>query len=438
MKNIEFSHTQAASYLVPLGMRDRWRAWPFLLLMFCSGLPLTYNLEAARPMSVADTEELTLAATASQNTANSIFFVMFISTLYLIAGSTLLRNPKTVIALLLRQWPVLLLMLFIGASTLWSYTPEKVLINTVHNIGIMFIAIGAALHYRNSPWDFPRQLGIVVGINMIFHLIAVLLIPTYAIDWQGRWHGLAPHPNTLGALSFVVLWCNAAVIIFRKTEHKLMHAMFALFAIVAMLGANSMTTMLCSVFTLITMLMIKNMQYLTPRQRLAFSVIASVCFLTPIIVFSTGLVSLDDFLEMLGRDSQLTGRLSLWDIATQAISEKLFFGWSFDDHVHLVRVSNMAFPNFHNGILDLAVSGGLIAVLLFLLILMITVRDYFQKTKLGHEILPFSLSFLLTYLVYNFTEATLVSPRSQMWIIFLTLVFFGACKKKGSSMYLPV
>ena len=435
MKSIGYSPLSVASHQASPGLRDRWKAWPFLLLMFCSGLPLTYNLEVARPMTIADTEELTIAATASQNTANSIFFVIFISSLYLLAGSTILRNPKMVIALLFRQWPVMLLMLFIGASALWSYTPEKVLINTVHNVGIMFIAIAAALHYRNAPWDFPRQLGVVVGINMLFHLIAVLLIPSYAIDWQGRWHGLAPHPNTLGALSFVVLWCNAAVVIFGKTKHKLLHAMFALFAITAMVGANSMTTMLCSVFTLITMLMIRNMQYLAPRQRLAFAVIASCFFLTPMIIFSTGLASLDDFLEMLGRDSQLTGRLSLWDIAIQAISEKFLFGWSFDDHVHLVRVSNMAFPNFHNGLLDLAVSGGLIAVLLFLLILTMTARDYFKSSKLGREILPFSLSFLLTYMIYNFTEATLVSPRSQMWIIFLTLVFFGACRKNSTPLY---
>jgi exopolysaccharide production protein ExoQ len=397
--------------------------------MFCSGLPLTYNLEVARPMTIADTEELTIAATASQNTANSLFFVAFISCLYLIAGSTLFRNPKTVIALLLRQWPVLLLMLFIGASTLWSYAPEKVFINTIHNAGVMFIAIAAALHYRNSPWDFPRQLGIVVGINMLFHLIAVLLIPAYAIDWQGRWHGLAPHPNTLGALSFVVLWSNTAVIIFKKTKHYGLHFIFVLCAIMAMVGANSMTTMLCSVFTIVTMLMIKNMQNLPPRQRIAFSVIASCFFLTPVIIFGTGLANIDDFLEMLGRDSQLTGRLSLWEIAAQAISEKIFLGWSFDDHVHLVRVSNMSFPNFHNGLLDLAVSGGIVAVLLFLLALALTARDYFKSGKVGSEILPFSLSFLLTYMVYNFTEATLVSPRSQLWIIFLTLVFFGACRK---------
>lgn len=428
MKSIDSSGGAFASTIAGSTPTDRWRAWPFLILMLCSGLPLTYQLEAARPMSIADTEELTIAATASQNSANSLLFVIFISTLYLMAGASLIRNPKTVIALMARQWPLFLLMLLIGASSLWSFASEKVLINTVHNLGVMFIAIGAALHYRHSPWELPRQLGIIVGVNMVCHLVAVFLIPSYAIDWQGRWHGLAPHPNTLGALSFVVFWSNAAVILYGKTKQVTLHLIFTCAAMLAMIGANSVTTMLCSLFTLASMLTIKYLHLLAPTRRLAFTLMLA-CFISiPVILFATGLASLDQFLAMLGRDSQLTGRVSLWEIAQQAITDKLWLGWSFDDHVHLVRISNMSFPNFHNGLLDLAVSGGVIAVALFLASLVIMLLDYFKKSKTGYAIMPFSLSFLLTYLIYNFTEATLVSPRSQLWIVFLTLLFLGATR----------
>lgn len=411
--------------------QDRWSALPFFLLMFSAGLPLTYKLEAARPMTVADTAELTLAATASQNTANSLFFVVFISALYLMAAWNIFRKPKTVIALVCRQWPTLLLMLFIAASAFWSYTPEKVLINTVHNIGIMLIAIGVALRYRHDPWLLTEHLGIVVGANMLLQLGAVFIMPSLSIDWQGRWHGFAPHPNTLGALSFVVLWCNAAVLLFKRSRYYFLHFIFVISAVVAMVGANSMTTLMCSTFALLLMFMIQKMRQSKRQHRLVLPVLSLSLGIPIVAIVATKLVSIDTLLNFFGRDSQLTGRISLWEIAFKAISEQLFFGWSFDDHVHLVRVSNMSFPNFHNGILDLAVSGGLVAVLLFFFILISMLRDYFKTSRVGNNIVPFSLSFLLPYMIYNFTEATLVSPRSQMWIIFLALVFLGACRDRS-------
>lgn len=411
-----------------LAQQDKWRALPFLLLMFSAGLPLTYQLEVARTLTVADSAELTMAATASQNTANSVFFVLFICSLYLYAGWTVLQKPKTVAALLSRQWPIFFLVLFIAASTLWSHAPEKVMINIIHNTGTTLITIAAALRYRNNPWLFPKHVGYVVGANMALHLAAVTLMPAYAIDWQGRWHGLAPHANTLGALAFVVLWSNASIVIFQNNDRYRLHLLFSGLAILAMYGANSMTTMTCSVFALTVMLIFHKTKEMNLRQRISFFVLG-MCILVPLLTALFGqMIDMERLLNAFGRDSKLTGRVSLWEDAVKAISENFFLGWSFDDHVYLVRVSNMAFPNFHNGILDLAVNGGIVAVILFLLILMTIVLDYFRPSRIGASIVPFSASFMLTFLVYSFTEANLVSPRAQMWEIFLALAFLGTCK----------
>ncbi|MDO8178882.1 MAG: O-antigen ligase family protein [Undibacterium sp.] len=418
-----------------IASQDKWRAIPFLVLMFSAGLPLTYQLEVARTLTVADSAELTMAATASQNTANSMFFVLFICSLYIFAGWTLLRKPKTVTVLLSRQWPIFFLTLLIAASAFWSHAPEKVMINIIHNVGTTLITIAAALRYRNSPWLFPKHVGYVVGANMVLHMMAVALIPAYAIDWQGRWHGLAPHANTLGALAFVVLWSNASILIFTKNDRYHLHLFFSGLAILAMYGANSMTTMSCSVFVLLLMFTFYKMKKLSFQQRVCFFILG-MCLLIPLATaLISNIINLEHILNAFGRDTKLTGRVSLWEDAVKAISEHPFFGWSFDDHVYLVRVSNMAFPNFHNGILDLAVNGGLIAVMLFILILIIITVDYFKPSKIGASIAPFSASFMLTFLVYSITEANLVSPRAQMWEIFLALAFLGTCKNWSKPVF---
>jgi O-antigen ligase len=413
---------------INVARQDRWAGLPFLVFMFSAGLPLTYQLSVARPMTVADTAEITMATNASQNTGNSLLFVIFICSLYIFSGLKVLRRPNTFVSLLYRQWPILFLTLYIAASTLWSYAPEKVMINSVHCIGTTFIAISAALRYRQTPWLFPKHVGYVVGVNMALQLIAVAIMPAYAIDWQGRWQGLAPHPNTLGAMSFVVLWSNATIVMFTNDDKYRLHLLFSFLALVAMFGANSMTTMACSLFALSVLFSFLKMRAMNTRQRLSFTIMG-LCLILPLMTaLLIKIVNVEAILNAFGRDSNLTGRTSLWQDAVKAISEHLFLGWSFDDHAHLVKVSNMAFPNFHNGILDLAVNGGVVAVMLFLLILITAASDFFKHSRIGASIAPFSSTFILTYLAYSFTEANLVAPRSQMWVMFLALIFLGACK----------
>jgi hypothetical protein len=45
--------------------------------------------------------------------------------------------------------------------------------------------------------------------------------------------------------------------------------------------------------------------------------------------------------------------------------------------------------------------------------------------------IPFSLPFLVAMLIYNLMEATLVTPRNEIWVIFLAIIFLGGCTKKS-------
>jgi len=40
----------------------------------------------------------------------------------------------------------------------------------------------------------------------------------------------------------------------------------------------------------------------------------------------------------------------------------------------------------------------------------------------------YSVPYVLAYMLHNMTEASYVSPRGQMWVIFLALLFLGACR----------
>lgn len=407
---------------------DKWKALPFMLLMLTTNLPLNYKLEPARPLGVADVAELSAAATTGAGGPSSILYALFMACMYGVAAWMLLTKPKATAAVLQRQWPLVLLLFLIFASTLWSEFPDKVMNNVIHNSGMLFIGLAAALRYRHDPWLFPKHLSYVLGINLIFHLIAIAAMPTYTIDWEGRWHGMATHPNSFGVMAFVVLWANTAVLLYKKSETRSIHLLFAALAVVALVGANSVTSIMVSMVSVFLIYTIKKLNALGVGLRFYSSVLAIVFFLAMVIVMVGVAFDLSGLFELFGRDANLTGRTSIWEDAVKAIVDRPLIGWSFDDHAYLIK-QGFAYQSYHNGYLDLAVCGGVVAMVLLVLMLVAWALEFAKSSRVGQIIAPYSASFTIAYLLHNISEASLVAPRSQMWEIFLVLVFLGACKK---------
>jgi O-antigen ligase len=413
---------------VHINRSDRWKAWPFLLLMLSSGLPLNYTLEAARPMTVAEVAEFTQAASSDGNVGNSLLFVLFLGGLYVSSAWMLMKRPKAVGSILHQQWPLALMLIYTAISVTWSYEQTKVLTNIIHSTGLVLMAMAAAMYYRHDPWLFPRQMGYVLGINMIIQVLAVLVVPAYAIDWQSRWHGLTPHPNTLGAMALTTLWANAAVIICKKYDKIFWHVLFSLAAVVAMIGADSVTSMMTSLAVVMFIFFFQQLNKRGAGKNFYVSLFVVGILCISIFILVGNAVDLGGVFKMFGRDTELTGRTSIWESAFQAIQTHPLLGWSFDDHAYLIQ-KGMQYPSYHNGYLDIAVSGGIVAVVLMFFLLITWAAAFAKPSRIAAQIAPFSASYVLAYLIHNLTESSLIAPRGQLWQIFLVLVFIGTCKK---------
>ncbi|MGZ5801377.1 MAG: O-antigen ligase family protein [Burkholderiaceae bacterium] len=396
--------------------------------MLTSGQPLNYTLGPASPMTVDDVAELTQLATSEANRGNSILFVIFLGSLYIISGWMLLRKPKAVGSILQQQWPLVLLLAFIAISVSWSYEQTKVMTNIIHNTGTVLITLAAAMYYRHDPWRFPRQLGYILGFNMFIQILAVLLIPSYAIDWQSRWHGLTPHPNTLGAMAFTTLWANAAVIICKKSDKIFWHAIFILAAIAAMIGADSVTSMMVSLCVLMLIYFFNQLNKRGAGKNFYVSLFVVAILGVAIFILVGNALNLGSVFQLFGRDSDFTGRTSIWESAFKAIREHPLLGWSFDDHAYLIQ-KGMQYPSYHNGYLDITVSGGAASAILMFLLLFTWAIGFAKPSRVAAQIAPFSASYVIAYLIHNLTEASLIAPRGQLWQIFLVLIFLGTCKK---------
>jgi O-antigen ligase len=272
-------------------------------------------------------------------------------------------------------------------------------------------------------------MGLVLGANIALHVAAVLLLPGYAIDWQGRWQGLTVHPNTLGALGLTAFWANAAALASGpRPPHAGWHWLGCGLALAAMFGADSVTSKVCALVTLLLLLGLRRLRRRGAGRDSYLALLAGAVMAFLLFKLLSSAIELGWLYDLLGRDSQLTGRDSVWNDAYQAIRARPLLGWGFDDHAYLIASAGMPYSSYHNGLLDLAVNGGIVSVLLLALLMLTWALRHLQRTLLAPRVAGYAVPFVLTYMMHNMTEASYVSPRGQMWVIFLALLFLGACR----------
>jgi O-antigen ligase len=423
--------TEGMLFLPRQGFVNHWGAIPLMCWIAIVGMPLQRKLEVSQPVWTPDMYASTLAATSNAGSLQSIPFVVFMASIYILAGFMLLRKPKTALSTALRQWPLLLLLLFVATSMLWSSSQEKALINIANNVGVTLVTLAAALRYQTEPWLLPKHLGYVLGFNIFIQLACVMLLPSFAIEWEGRWRGLTGQANELGGIAFCAFWANAVILSKTRNDKYHLHLLFAVCAVTAMIGANSMTSIISSICVLVSICLLAWKSSQRRGKQLFISGIGiSVLIVTIGIVFLGDALDLEKLLGLAGRTGSFTGRTDIWMLATNAISVSPWIGWGFDGNNYLIKITGMPYTSYHNGYLDLLVCGGATGLGLFILILGNWLYQVKKRTRIGSDILPFTVPFIVSMLIYNLMEATLVASRNQMWIIFLVLVFLSCCTKK--------
>lgn len=213
------------------------------------------------------------------------------------------------------------------------------------------------------PLGWLRRLALTLGIALTIHLIAVFTVPTFAIAYDDRWRGLATHSNAFGALAFLSLWANCASLLLEKKD-PWPRALFIAAAVLALYGAQSATSTISALASFVALLLL-----IAPKaKRLWRSMLRAIILAVPVVVlciYALFDVLLEILGPMIGRSADMTGRLALWATAIDLVSLKPILGWGFDNNAAVILETGLPTVHFHNGVLDLAVRGGVVSVTLF-------------------------------------------------------------------------
>ncbi len=137
------------------------------------------------------------------------------------------------------------------------------------------------------------------------------------------------------------------------------------------------------------------------------------------------LTNRDAFLNLLGRDSNLTGRTGVWELVFQSITEKPFLGYGFSafwqvsyQSKRIDQLLNWTVPSSHNTYIDIALQVGVLGLGLFLVSYLTAIKRAVSALRLHSDpAVLWPAAYLMLSMIYGFSESDLYSANSLYWVL---------------------
>jgi O-antigen ligase len=136
-----------------------------------------------------------------------------------------------------------------------------------------------------------------------------------------------------------------------------------------------------------------------------------------------------DVTGLLGRSSEMSGRVVIWAQATELIAARPVLGWGFDENARVIELTGLPYFQFHNGYLDVLVRGGAIAATVLFVLAARGLRALGRAT-VQHGPFPdvgvVCYPFLVALAIQNITEVSFLRARNVPWMLALFVIYWAA------------
>lgn len=349
----------------------------------------------------------------------------------IIAGSIVLarRNIRWGDVFRQNKWLVAYLA-YCLCSILWTDEPFVLFKRWIKDLGNPIMVL--ILLTERRPYDAIAAT--IRRLSYLFLPLSVLFIKYY--PELGRFYtrtgaatftGVGDQKNTLGLVCLITtlffawsyLHRREIVEAIRYRHHWLLIAMIAWL----LQMANSQTALLCLTIALaILFLSVRPAIAKRPMRLLAVVLLAAIGYMVADATFEVQ----ERVFALLGRDSTLTNRTTIWELVSRQETNPLigvgFMSfWQGERLIAITEALGAGLNQAHNGYLEQYVNLGFIGVG-FIVIIAFTSFLHARRqlvTDYPAAILRFSL--LIVALLYNYTEASFYGINN-MWVLFLATV----------------
>jgi len=409
------------------GVRDDYQRWALPIAVFyCAG----FVVVGGGFVLYTTTGDVNVVL---ETGAGSPMSQVILGAFYLISAMLLLAN-RHARQLLLFAWPILLLPGLAIASAMWSPDPMLTLRRAIAFLGtILFgLSFGSAYRFHDALKLIVISLAVVMGLSIVLAFadpVRAIHQPDDAIQavHAGSWRGIFAHRNTLG------FWAGSSIVIiglagFQTIRRRWLWAAALVAAAVCVVATGSSAGLTIVVMGATYFLMLNSTLKQPERLRGAL-------LLFWVLIVLLGILCFEDIarfgLQLLGRDSNLTGRTDLWANLIDLVSSSdkpLGFGYFVGTMLLTRRLSSatqqVANVNAHNGFVEAYIYFGwlgvavAIAVVLWLVVASIRMA-LVSRERVGYLGAVPAMVFLAV--AHNFVESTLVSPNNLNNVMLATV-----------------
>jgi exopolysaccharide production protein ExoQ len=318
------------------------------------------------------------------------------------------------------------LIILAASSWFWAQFPGRTGLYATSMIANLLFAY--FIVERFSPASRLRIFMLIGWLVIAASIVAAVAFPAYGLDHRGAadasgaWVGIFGHKNWC---AIMVTFFLAAAFYFPafRLAAKVERAIFIVLALFVIYQTQSRTGWVVTISLLLFIAAEKIVRSFPSDGRSA------------IVVMGIGLVLIGATLfwqynnllfSVLGKDSTLTGRTTIWQLAFQSIMKRPLLGYGYrafwsglqGESANVSLADHWIVPAAHNGYLDLWLELGGAGLGLFIIV---TLRGV--KTALGcvsqSAFARWSLCIITLTIVANISEGTIMVPNHLAWVFFL-------------------
>jgi len=351
--------------------------------------------------------------------------------------------PATLVPLMKRAWPLIVLTLLPLLSTLWSQDAGPTFRRAVALILSSWLALYIVLRF-----DTRTILSLFTIAFAIFAAVTILAvgIPGQGITpggaYAGAWRGLTGNKNELGRSLGIAAALLLPAALLNMTGWRRTALATGILCLPLLLLSKSATSLLAAVLGLglgtgvYVLLGGKIGRYrLRPELRVLLGLLAVT---SGILLFT---VAWTPLLQALGRDPTLTGRTKLWQWSLQLNEDRRLLGSGYrafwiDDNTRYFfltfawnkggegeRSDSFAGPTHaHSGYVDLILELGIVGLSLFAIVVfsaLINLRRVLARQNLA---LGFIFAVIIVFLlIYAITARSFLQQAEGLWTLFAIL-----------------
>ncbi|MBA3847114.1 MAG: O-antigen ligase family protein [Planctomycetes bacterium] len=348
--------------------------------------------------------------------------------LYLLTGFLALRARMPILRLA-QQMPALALLIGLAvASIAWSDEVAVTIRRSVGLIGSTFV--GLYLGWRLTPAKLLGLVGGALATCMVLSLALVALMPQQGVmprgNLAGNWRGIYKHKNNLGVFSALSVLTAVFAIRERGSRISPLWYLSLLVSLATLIGSRSMTGIATLAATFAAYPVVAT-QRLSGWVKLA--VVAAGAWGAYALV-AMGALPLDEAMGTLGKSSDLTGRVPMWQMLWDAAMDAPLIGsgygafWQETNPVVIrIWLDGYFQPiDAHNGMLNILLELGAIGSLTFIVWYAAALRAANRQLGTGAGAAGgWSLALLVLFAIYSVPEAIFMRPNGFIWILMVAV-----------------